>query len=177
MILVDENDHVLGEIAKMKAHQESLLHRAVSVFVFNTDGKMLLQKRAETKYHSPALWTNAACTHPQPGEENSAAAIRRLEEGMGISVREAEKIFDFKYKATLDQGLTEYEYDHVFMIVTDALPNLNPEEVMDYRYIDVNTLKTDVQKNSHKYTAWFKIIIDRAIEVCSARFPSDNHIQ
>lgn len=170
VILVDENDRVLGEMEKIKAHQEAFLHRAVSVFVFNTDGKMLLQKRAETKYHSPALWTNAACTHPRPGEENSSAAIRRLEEEMGISVSEAEKIFDFKYKASLDHELTEYEYDHVFMIVTDALPNLNIDEVMDYKYVELNALKADVQENHQKYTEWFKIILDRVVEVSLAKF-------
>ena len=107
VILVDENDNPLGEMEKLEAHQKALLHRAVSVFIFNSNNKLLLQKRALSKYHSPGLWTNTACTHPFPNEQNEAATIRRLKEEMGITLNHVTEIFHFIYKEQLEYGLTE----------------------------------------------------------------------
>ena len=98
---------------KMEAHKKGLLHRAFSVFIFNGKGEMLLQQRALNKYHSGGLWTNACCSHPMPGEKTEDAADRRLKEELGFETP-LEKIFDFVYKAEFDNGLTEYEFDHVF---------------------------------------------------------------
>ena len=114
VILVDVNDRQIGIMEKMKAHQQGSLHRAFSVFIFNKKGEMLLQQRALNKYHSGGLWTNACCSHPLPGEETIAAAKRRLQEELGFEIP-VEKVFDFVYKADFDNGLTEHEFDHVYV--------------------------------------------------------------
>ena len=114
VILVNEQDEQTGTIEKMEAHRKALLHRAFSVFIFNGKGEMLLQQRAMGKYHSPGLWTNACCSHPRPGEEVETAAFRRLKEEMGIETS-LKKIFDFIYRTEFDNGLTEYEFDHVYI--------------------------------------------------------------
>jgi len=161
LILVDESDSPLGEIGKFEAHQKGLLHRAVSVFIFNNDNKLLLQKRADNKYHSPGLWTNTVCTHPFPNESNEAAAIRRLKEEMGISMNHVTKIFHFIYKEKFENGLTEHEFDHVFVGFSDALPILNPDEVSDFDYVDINKVLEQVNVLPQNYTVWFKKIIER----------------
>ena len=101
VILVDQNDSVIGTMEKMEAHQKGLLHRAFSVLLFNNDGKMLLQKRASHKYHSAGLWTNTCCSHPQPDERIEEAASRRLREEMGIVAQPA-FAYKFIYKTPLD---------------------------------------------------------------------------
>src|ERR1700704_1019373 len=110
VILVDEKDRSIGVAEKMEAHQKGLLHRAFSIFIFNAKGEMLLQQRALAKYHSPGLLTNTCCSHPAPGEEMMHAIQRRLQEEMGFTTP-VKKIFDFIYKAELDNGLVEYEFD------------------------------------------------------------------
>lgn len=167
VILVDKNDRVIGEMEKIEAHEKALLHRAVSVFIFNTNGQLLLQKRAQCKYHSPGLWTNTACTHPQPDEANQDAAIRRLYEEMGIKDVALTKLFDFIYKEELDRGLTEYELDHVFIGISDKTPTPTPLEVSDFRYIYPQTLLKQMAAFPEKYTVWFKRIIERVIEESS----------
>src|SRR5688572_9486804 len=114
VILVNEFDEAIGSMEKMEAHEKALLHRAFSVFLFNKKGEMLLQKRAASKYHSPSLWTNACCSHPMPGEETKQAALRRLDEELGFTTS-INKAFHFTYKAVFDNGLTEHEFDHVFV--------------------------------------------------------------
>src|ERR1700712_4649445 len=113
VILVNELDEPTGKMEKMEAHRKALLHRAFSVFIFNAKGEMLLQRRSSHKYHSAGLWTNACCSHPFPGEDVKDAALRRLQEELGFTTP-LEKAFDFIYKAAFDNGLTEYEFDHVF---------------------------------------------------------------
>lgn len=160
VVVVDENDNELGTLEKFQAHREAKLHRAVSVFIFNSKGEWLLQQRAENKYHSGSLWTNAACTHPFPEEDNLTAANRRLSEEMGIFA-DIRKIFDFVYKEKLDNNLTEYEFDHVFLGITDIIPKINVEEVMNYKYISFDSLKKDIQQNPDNYTVWFKKIFEK----------------
>jgi len=164
VILVNRDDKVIGEMEKIEAHQKALLHRAVSVFIFDTKGHMLLQKRAMCKYHSPGLWTNTACTHPQPNESYEKAATRRLSEEMGITNTALTKLFDFVYKEELDQGLTEHELDHVFIGISDAAPKVEPTEVSDYRYVAPKELLTHIQASPQAYTVWFKQIINQVIE-------------
>ena len=125
VILVDSADNAIGEMGKMEAHKRALLHRAVSVFIFNSKKELLLQKRALSKYHSSGLWTNTVCTHPYPDETVKDAAIRRLKEEMGL-VTDVHKIFDFIYKEKIDNELTEYEFDHVFIGFTDDLFDIKP---------------------------------------------------
>ena len=156
VILVDEHDVQTGTMEKMEVHQKALLHRAFSIFIFNEKGEMLLHKRAEKKYHSGGLWTNACCSHPQPGEETLAAAQMRLQEEMGFNT-ELKKAFDFIYKAPFDNGLTEHEFDHVFIGTYDGDIVPNTEEVSDYCFKPVAEIKNLIQSHPQKYTEWFKI--------------------
>ena len=156
VILVDEHDVPTGTMEKMEAHQKARLHRAFSVFVFNDKGEMLLHKRADKKYHSGGLWTNACCSHPQPGEETIAAAEFRLQDEMGFQTP-LKKAFDFIYKAPFDNGLTEHEFDHVFMGRYDGEILPNAEEVSDYCFKTLEEIKSSIQSHPQKYTEWFKI--------------------
>lgn len=167
VILVDENDTQLGEMEKLEAHQKALLHRAVSVFIFNSDNKLLLQKRAPSKYHSPELWTNTACTHPFPNESNESAVIRRLKEEMGITINHVTNIFHFIYKEQLENGLTEHEFDHVFIGFTDAVPVPEINEVSDYNYVAINEILEQVKLSPQDYTVWFKKIIKQVANAVS----------
>lgn len=158
LILVNENDEPIGSMEKMEAHEKALLHRAFSVFIFNSEGKLLLQQRAFDKYHTPGLWTNTCCSHPFPGEETKEAAIRRLKEEMGMQL-DLEYVTKFQYKVVFDNHLTEHEIDHVFVGYTNKLPIINKEEVNDYLHIEMNDLMADINKYPQKYTPWFKIIL------------------
>lgn len=154
VILVNEQDEPIGVMEKMAAHEQALLHRAFSVFIFNSKGEMLLQQRAFDKYHSPGLWTNACCSHPNPGETTDAAAMRRLMEELGFSTP-VKKAFHFTYKAPFDNGLTEYEFDHVYIGEYEGQLSPNPEEVSAFRFIDLPSLESDMKNNPSSYTAWF----------------------
>ena len=156
VILVDENDTPTGTMEKIEVHQKALLHRAFSVFIFNSKGEMLLQKRADNKYHSPALWTNACCSHPAPGQDTLEAATKRLQEEMGFTTS-LEKVFDFIYKAPFDNGLTEHEFDHVFTGTYNEAVIPDKEEVSDYCYKTTEEIKSSLQSHPEKYTEWFKI--------------------
>ncbi len=163
VVLVDANDNDIGTMEKMEAHEKAVLHRAFSIFLFNTKGEMLIHQRAFSKYHTPGLWTNACCSHPRLGETLQQATSRRLREEMGMEA-EIHKIFHFLYKADVGQGLIEHEVDHVFVGATDVLPNINREEVETYAYINLDELRTDIKLHPEKYTAWFKIAFDRVEE-------------
>lgn len=159
VILVDEKDNELGLMEKMKAHEEARLHRAFSVFIYNKDKEIMLQRRAEEKYHSGGLWTNTCCSHPRKGEKTIDAAHRRLKEEMGFDTS-IEEVFDFVYKAELDHGLTEFELDHVFIGEYNGEVNLNFDEVMEYMWISYDDLVEDMIDSPEKYTEWFKIIME-----------------
>ena len=159
VILVDEKDNQVGLMPKLEAHQKGLLHRAFSVFIFNSDYELLLQKRASSKYHSGGLWTNTCCSHPRDGEDTIDAANRRLYEEMGIKTS-LRKVFDFIYKAELDNNLTENEFDHVFYGVYNNDPVINIEEADDFKWIDMETLRNDIDNNPDQFTVWFKIAFD-----------------
>lgn len=161
VILVDSNDNEIGFMPKTEAHQKAVLHRAISVFVVNSSGEWLIQQRAVGKYHSSGLWTNTCCSHPLPGETNAMAATRRLQEEMGIENCTLTRLFEFTYLEVLENGLTEHELDHVYLGFSDQLPNMNAEEVMDFKYIKFNELKLDVAKNPEAYTVWFRHIFER----------------
>lgn len=160
VILVDMDDNEVGQLEKMEAHQKGLLHRAISVFICNTKGEWLLQRRAFGKYHSNGLWTNTCCSHPFPDETSHEAATRRLAEEMGL-MADLKEIFWFTYKEPLDNELTEHELDHVFVGVTDELPKINTSEVNEWRYIGFDELKTDIEEHPEKYTVWFKMIFEK----------------
>ncbi|OFY51773.1 MAG: isopentenyl-diphosphate delta-isomerase [Bacteroidetes bacterium GWF2_41_31] len=158
VVLVNQEDRPLGTLEKMEAHERGVLHRAFSVFVFNKSGELMLQKRAEDKYHSPGLWTNTVCSHPRLNEAVIQAAHRRLLEEMGFDC-ELKKIFSFLYKADVGDGLTEHEFDHVFFGTSDDLPNPNPEEVGEWKYMPLEEVIADVSKHPEEYTVWFKIAL------------------
>jgi isopentenyl-diphosphate delta-isomerase len=163
VILVDENDLAIGEMGKMEAHENAVLHRAFSVFIFNSNHELMLQQRALSKYHSPGLWTNTCCSHPRPGENTEAAAHRRLVEEMGFDC-EIHKIFDFIYKAKLDQGLAEHEFDHVFAGTFNSNPKINHHEVESWKWMHMDDIATDMKMNPEQYTVWFKIAFERVRE-------------
>lgn len=162
VVLVDQDDQKLGLMEKQQAHIAGLLHRAFSVFVFNSKGELMIQQRAASKYHSPTLWTNTCCSHPRDNETYEEAAHRRLQEEMGFDC-ELEYKFNFIYKAHLENDLIEHELDHVFIGTFDEEPKLNPDEVMAYRWVELNDLKKDIDKNPQNYTAWFKIIFEHYV--------------
>ncbi len=165
VVLVDERDNETGVMEKLEAHREGKLHRAISVFIFNSKNEMLLQRRALDKYHSGGLWTNACCSHPRQGEIVYYAAIRRLYEEMGLKCV-LEEVFSFVYKAHLDHNLTEYEFDHVFMGTTDELPVPDSSEVAEWRYMSADQLEADISDHPEQYTEWFKICLrDRRKEL------------
>jgi isopentenyl-diphosphate delta-isomerase len=159
VILVDPEDNALGTMEKMEAHQKGELHRAFSILLFNDEGKVLLQKRSQHKYHSSGLWTNTCCSHPLPGERIEEATRRRLKEEMGIDLQPAFS-FTFIYKAQLDQNLIEHELDHVFIGTFNGTPMINKKEVEDWKYADINWLKQDITQNPAAYTVWFKLIMN-----------------
>ncbi len=164
VVLVDEKDNKIGIEEKLQAHKDGLLHRAFSIFVFNSKGELLLQQRAKEKYHCGSLWTNTVCSHPRDNETYEKAVHRRLVEEMGFDC-ELEKRFCFIYKAKFDNGLTEHEYDCVFVGKYDKEPIPNPFEVMDYKWISIENLKKDVEKNPTHYTPWIKIILEKSNEL------------
>lgn len=162
VILVDKDDNPIGIMEKMEAHQKALLHRAFSVFILNSKGEMLLQKRAIHKYHSPGLWTNACCSHPKPSEMSLDAASRRLDEEMNITAN-LDFLFKFTYKTEFENGLAEHEIDHVFKGVSDSIPTINLDEVSDYKYVSIDYLIKDVKKHPSNYTSWFKICFQEVL--------------
>lgn len=160
VILVNQDDEAIGVEEKIKAHRLGTLHRAFSVFVLNGAGKLLLQKRSATKYHSRGLWSNTCCGHPRPGETIENAARRRLSEEMGFD-SELRELFDFVYDAQLEDGLTENEYDHVLVGHFGGVPNANPIEVADWKWTDLVTLRIDLAEHPEKYTYWFRISFEQ----------------
>ena len=163
VILVDENDNPIGEMEKLEAHEKKRLHRAFSIFIFNDQKQLMLQQRALDKYHSGGLWTNTVCSHPAPGEETADAAHRRLQEEMGFDT-DLKEIFTFSYKKEFSNGLTENEYDHVFIGTYSDAPTPNSEEAETWKWATEKEVSEDLQKNPDKYTYWFGIAFPKVID-------------
>jgi isopentenyl-diphosphate delta-isomerase len=168
VILVSPQDEEIGYMEKMEAHQLGLLHRAFSVFLFNSKGEMLLQKRALSKYHSGGLWTNACCSHPRKGETIEQAASRRTREELGCEP-ELQKIHSFIYKAALDNNLTEHEFDHVLFGNYEGEMNLNVDEVSEIVYLPIQQIRQEMNEQPDKFTVWFKIIFEEVISILQLR--------
>lgn len=162
VILVDRQDKEIGTELKLKAHQDGALHRAFSIFVFNSKGELLLQKRSSKKYHSGGLWSNTCCSHPQPGETIIPAAHKRLKEEMGFDC-DLKEIFSFTYRAKLSGGLIEYEFDHILVGNFDGEPKANPDEVEEIKWIDSRFLIRDIEQNQEKYTYWLRKCYSRLL--------------
>lgn len=158
VILVDENDNETGRMEKLDAHKLGVLHRAFSVLVFNDQHELLLQQRAFGKYHSEGLWTNTCCSHPGPGESVLTAAHRRMKEEMGFDCS-LEEAFHFIYRAELDNNLVEHELDHVVIGFSNVEPELNTEEAIAFKWMDLEEIRQDMTNNPQHYTHWFKIIL------------------
>lgn len=164
LILVDENDREIGALEKTPVHEQGLLHRAFSVFIFNSTGELLLQQRAEGKYHSPGLWTNTCCSHPRQGEEVEDAVRRRLQEEMGM---QCELVFQFSfiYKHQFPNGLTEHELDHVYFGRSDEQPYPDEEEVQDWKYITMDELMQELELFPERYSPWLKVCFPQVIKM------------
>jgi len=159
IILVNKKDNEIGIEEKIKAHKEGKLHRSFSIFIFNREGELLIQKRAKSKYHSPGLWSNTCCSHPRPGKNLEDETKRRLKEEMGFECNLRE-IFSLIYKAKVG-NLIEHEFDHVFLGKFNGEPRPNPEEVEDWKWVNLTELKKDIKENPQKYTFWFKKILKK----------------
>lgn len=163
LILVDENDNEIGLLDKLSVHQKGLLHRAFSVFIFNSKNELLLQKRADEKYHSAALWSNTCCSHPVNDEDINYTISKRLKEEMGMKC-ETHFQFIFIYKTKFENGLTEHELDHVYFGKCDDLPVPNKVEVKDWKYTSLDKLKKEISLNPRKYSSWLKICLPEVIK-------------
>lgn len=175
VVLVDEEDQPVGTAEKLQAHAEGWLHRALSVFVFDADGRLLLQQRSSDKYHSGGLWSNTCCSHPYPDEDPMTAAHRRLDEEMGFSCS-LTPLFPFTYRASVGSGLVEHEYDHVFVgHVTDCTLHPDPDEVSDWAWMSADRLRADVTTAPSHYTVWFQRLLDPVLSrLSSPSVPTPN---
>ncbi len=169
VILVDQEDRELGTMEKLEAHEKGLLHRAISVFIVNSKGEWLLQQRAQDKYHSGGLWTNTCCSHPLPGESSLQAAQRRLQEEMGMKT-ELKELFHFTYREAMNNELTEHELDHVFIGMSDAVPEINPSEVHDWKYLSFVEIQASAQESPDQFTLWFLKIMEKVNRSMQSKF-------
>ena len=163
VVLVNEDDQFLGTAEKLRAHTEGWLHRAFSIFVFDDQGRLLLQQRSEGKYHSGGLWSNTCCSHPQPGESPIDAAHRRLPEELGFDTS-LTPAFRETYHLSVGDDLVEHEHNHVFLGTVEA-PDVRPsaDEVADWTWAEPSALRDDVAAHPHRYTAWFRHLLDPAL--------------
>ena len=161
VVLVDERDNPVGFEEKISAHSNGgKLHRAFSIFVFNSKGEILLQQRARAKHSFRNLWTNPCCSHPLKGEKLEHAVHRKLKQEFGFDTELDEK-FSFIYEATdPDSKLTEHEFEHVFVGHFDGKPSPNPDEIGDWKWTTPHKLKQDLRDNPKNYTPWFKIAFE-----------------
>jgi isopentenyl-diphosphate delta-isomerase len=164
VILVDDQDRQIGLAEKLAAHEQNLLHRAFSAFIFRqgTTLQLLLQQRALHKYHCPGLWTNTCCSHPRTGETAVEAGQRRVKEELGIETT-LEDIGWFKYNAHFSNGLSEHEIDHVLIgfLKPEQPLKLNPEEVLATRWITIEELEKEYAKNPDHFTQWLMLALER----------------
>jgi isopentenyl-diphosphate delta-isomerase len=168
LILVDENDNETGSMNKLDVHQSGVLHRAFSVFIFNQKGEILLQQRSDKKYHSAGLWSNTCCSHPLKDETVNDAVSRRLREEIGMECT-TQFQFSFIYKAALENGLIEHEFDHVYFGKSDDIPAPDPNEVKDWKYIRPEKLKEEIILNPEKYSVWLKICFPKVESILSQK--------
>jgi len=164
--LVDENDRELGTMEKLEAHRKGVLHRAFSIFLFNDQGELLLQKRSAAKYHCGSLWSNTCCSHPVKGMAMEKCLQNKLYQEMGITA-DVEKAFDFTYRAEMNNGLIEHEYDHVYIGRFSGIPQPNPEEVCEWKYVSMQELGHDLALHPEDYTAWFRLLFEPLLSHCA----------
>ena len=163
VILVNNKDEPIGLMGKLEAHEKGALHRAVSVFIFNSNHELLIQRRALEKYHTPGIWSNTACSHPRNNESTLSCASRRLFEEMGIETKIL-PIFNFIYKAEFQNSLIEHELDHVFIGFSNNKPNPNFKEVCSWNYVDETSLRKLLNDRPESFSPWFKICYERVFQ-------------
>lgn len=168
VILVDINDNSIGIKEKYSAHKKPLLHRAFSIFLYNDNNEILIQKRQANKYHSGGLWSNACCSHPRIGETLEESTKDRLMDEIGV-VTPVEEIFSFVYMSKYAEDLYEYEYDHVFLGKYNGKINLNMEEASEVKWIGLEELSNELVYEPQKYATWFIISAPRVIEEIKKR--------
>lgn len=168
ILLVNENDEEIGSIEKMEAHEKGLLHRAFSILVFNKERELLLQRRNESKYHSPGLWTNTCCSHQRLDETLTQAAIRRLQEEMGF-VCDIHEMFHFTYHVQLGE-LIEHEIDHVYFGEYDGEIKFNPDEVAEVKWVNMSEIEKDLKEHPEQYTFWFHVLFPKAKEAFTKKY-------
>ncbi len=176
IILVDELNNQVGVGGKLEVHKIGQLHRAFSIYTFNSKGELLLQKRATGKYHSGGLWTNTCCGHPRNTEKVLDGANRRLMEEFGFNAPLRE-ISNFRYKVELDNHLTENEFLHVFVSNKNAAPKPNPEEIEDWEWMPFMEVKTDIKIHPENYTKWFCLIMQDEKKLAELTKASEYGIQ
>lgn len=155
VVLVNQDDEVVGYGEKLDVHHKGLLHRAFSIFVFNDQGELLIQQRAASKYHEPGRWANTCCGHPFPGEASDNAATRRLFEELGFECPLV-PLTHIYYKADLANGMIEHEYVHAFKGQYNGAPiRRDPNEVDEIQWVKGEFLKQDLVAYPHKYAPWF----------------------
>lgn len=164
VVLVDQHDRPIGTGDKLEVHQSGRLHRAISVFVFNDGGDLLLQKRHADKYHSGGLWSNTCCTHPRPGEKTEKAAVRRLQEEMGFACDLSWR-FGTVYRASVGAALIEHEYDHVYVGCFEGTPEPDPLEVTEWRWVNPLALQAEMESTAERFTPWFRLLWERRGEL------------
>lgn len=169
LLLVNEQDEPVGTMEKMEAHRKGVLHRAFSVFIFDAHGRMLLQQRAAQKYHGGGLWTNACCSHPHPGEAVHEAAQRRLQEELGFTTP-LEKLFHFTYRAEVENGLVEHEFDHVYAGSYAGPVAPDPAEVAAYAFMEMSEVDRALEQSPEGFTTWFRIIFPRISQWWATHF-------
>ncbi len=160
VILVDSLDRPIGKMEKLEVHKKGLLHRAITVYVFNSRRQLLLQRRASNKYHCGGLWSNTCCGHPYPDESTQHAAERRLQEEMGLSLS-LTPVFELRYNLSVGNGLTEHEYGHVFFALSNAEPEMNPDEADAWCYRSVAEVSDDIARTPEAFTPWFVYTFSR----------------
>lgn len=163
VILVDTDDREIGTMEKLEAHQRGLLHRAFSVFLFNSAGEMLIHRRAKHKYHCGGKWSNACCSHPVSGIDIETCLREKLFQEMGIE-SELVKAFEYTYRAELENGLIEHEYDHVYIGKYNGSPDPNPDEADDWRYASVDSLRKEMIVAPERFTPWFKMLFEKVVQ-------------
>lgn len=157
-MIVNEMDEELGFDEKLKVHKEGKLHRAFSAILIDENGRMLVQRRAKSKYHSGGLLSNSFCSHFRQGESVETAINRAAKDELGIAVSEYDEIGKFTYKVKLGE-LSEHEIDHVYVVKSNQAIQPNPAEVEDYQWMDVAACQKKLSQSKELYTYWFQLIM------------------
>ncbi|WP_419793238.1 isopentenyl-diphosphate Delta-isomerase [Serratia fonticola] len=168
--LVDENGKYLGVMEKLAAHKQGCLHQAISIYMYNTKGQILLHRRAAGKYHCGGLWSNTCCSHPFPNESAELAATRRLEEEMGIKVNKLHEVTRLIYNLPVTNNLIEHEYTIVFFGISDKNPLLNYSEADNYQFLYPNEILSLMERDGSIFTPWFVYTFKKIFPLLNAKY-------